>query len=157
LLEQSALVVGDPDPVGTRLLCCPETVAALGFARRDPWPGPPWWRVLVPPVLAVHEQEEQPLVFTVRRAWGLLLRRQVRDADGHPVGGLRGASVESAWGRTVAILRPGENPGERVFRTPQGAELARLTPTPQGLRVTFAAGLDDPFLKMLLLAAALCP
>jgi hypothetical protein len=50
---------------------------------------------------------------------------------------------------------PGGASGEHVFRTPGGYELARLTPGADGLRLTFAPGVEDPFLRMLLLAAAL--
>jgi hypothetical protein len=153
-LERRVVVLG-PTNATTRPITCPDTGLRLGFARREPRPGGPWWRRLAPPGLAVHEQDDEPLVFTVRRAWGLGPRLHVRDADGHPVGCVRGARVENVWGRTLAVLRPGEAAGERVFRTPDGRELARLLPGPAGLRVSFAAGVEDPFLKMLLLAAAL--
>jgi hypothetical protein len=131
----------------------PETGVVLGFARRDSGGGPPWWGVLGPSVLAVHEQEDEPLVFTVRRAWGLWPRREVRDADGHAVGSLRGGAVLDARGRPLAVAeRAGDGD---VYRGRGGEELAVLTPTSGGLRLTFHPGVRDPFLRMLLLAAAL--
>jgi hypothetical protein len=45
--------------------------------------------------------------------------------------------------------------GTRVFRGRGGQELARLQPGPDGERLAFHPELGDPFLKMLLLAAAL--
>jgi hypothetical protein len=120
----------------------------VGFARREP-AGAAWWGRLGPAVLAVHELEDEPLLFTVRRAWGLWPHRQVRDADGHAVGGLRGKAVLDARGRPLALAE------HRVFRGRGGEELAELVPQGGGLRLTFHAGVRDPFLRMLLLAAAL--
>jgi hypothetical protein len=155
MLERAAVLLRPVEDGATRPILCAETGQLLGFARRPPQPARPWWRRLRPPPLAVHEQEDEPLVFTVRRPWLLSPRREVRDADDNPVGSVRGPRVENIYGRALATLVPGGEAGERVFRTPGGYELARLSPSADGLRLAFAPGVEDPFLRMLLLAAAL--
>jgi hypothetical protein len=55
----------------------------------------------------------------------------------------------------VAVLAGGGPGGGRVFRGRGEVELARLSEGPDGVRVAFAADLVNPFVKMLLLAAAL--
>jgi hypothetical protein len=105
-------------------------------------------------VLAVHEVEDDPLVFTVRRRWLLGRWREVCDADGNLVGILRGAVVENVYRRVIA-LRGADGPGERVFRSPGGHELARLTQANDRVCLLFISDLEDPFTRMLLLAAAL--
>jgi hypothetical protein len=155
VLERAAVLLRPVENGANWPIACAETGQPLGFARRPPQPARPWWRRLRPPPLAVHELEDEPLVFTVRRPWFLSPRREVRDADENPVGSVRGSRVENIYGRTLATLVRASEPGERVFRTPGGYELARLSPSPEGLRLAFAPGVDDPFLRMLLLAAAL--
>jgi hypothetical protein len=155
LLEQPAVLLRPADDAARRPIACADTGRPLGFARRPPRPARPWWRRLLTPPLAVHEQEDEPLVFTVGRPWALSSRRDVRDADGNPIGSVRGPRVENIYGRTLATLVPGGASGEHVFRTPGGYELARLTSGADGLRLAFAPGVEDPFLRMLLLAAAL--
>jgi hypothetical protein len=105
--------------------------------------------------LAVHEEEDEPLVFTVHRAWGLWPRREVRDAEGRPVGSLCGGRITDMDGRPVAELAVSGDDGERVWCGRGGRELARLTPGPDGLRLSFSPDVGDPFVRMLLLAAVL--
>jgi hypothetical protein len=155
LLERPAVLLRPADAAALRPITCADTGQPLGFARRPPRPKRPWWRRLTAPPLAVHEQEDEPLVFTVRRPWALSSRREVRDAESNPIGSVRGSRVENIYGRTLAVLGPADASGERIFRTPGGYELARLTPAADGLRLSFTPGVEDPFLRMLLLAAAL--
>ena len=124
--------------------------APLGFARWEAEEESPWWRFFGRGVLAVHEHEDEPLLFTIRRAWSLLPRREVRDAEGKTVGSLLGRLVHDHFGRTVAARQGGH------FRGPDRRTLAELTATPAGLRVAFSADIaGEPFVKMLLLAACL--
>jgi hypothetical protein len=155
LLEQPVVVLRPTDAAAARPIACPQTGQLLGCARRQPQGGRSWWRLLAPAVVAVYEQQDEPLVFTIRRGWGLRPRHEVRDADDHPIGILHGPRIVNAHGRTLAVLGPGEEPGCQVFRAPAGAELARVTPGPDGVCLAFAPDLLDPFVKMLLLAAAL--
>jgi hypothetical protein len=154
MLERPALLLRPPPGPLAYSITDAATGAVVGFARRVPPGGLPWWRRLLgAAVLAVHEQEDEPLVFTVRRAWGLRPRREVRDAEGQTVGSLCGGAVLDARGRAVAAVE-GDG-GGRVFRGRGGEELAVVRTVPGGLRVAFHPGLRDPFLRMLLLAAAL--
>jgi hypothetical protein len=111
----------------------------------------PWWRRWFSRgVLAVHEYEDEPLLFTIRCAWGLTRWREVSDADGQPVGTLLGRLVQDRHGRPLAALENG------VFRDPNHQILAELTSTVVGLRLTFGDEIaSEPFVKMLLLAATL--
>jgi hypothetical protein len=125
-----------------------------GFAgwrrRRRLWP-----RWLTRPVLAVHESDDAPLLFTVHGLWGLAARWEVRDADGNVLGVLCGPLIKDRFGRNLALW---ERSGGGAGRARDGAghELVTVLPTPEGTRVAFAAAAEgNPFLKMLLLAAAL--
>jgi hypothetical protein len=125
----------------------------VGFVCRRAIASRPWWAWFTPPVLEVREQEDAPLVFTVRRRWPRR-RREVRDADGRLVGWLMGPVVGNRHGRRLAVLE--RTAGRGVWRGPDGQELGRLESEGGRLRVTFApSAAGDPFLKMLLLAAAL--
>ncbi len=154
MLEQRVLLMPPREAAAMRPILDAESGRRLGFARWPPVAGS-WWRRLAPPVLAVHEEEDEPLVFTIRRTWGLRPWREVRDADGRPVGWLRGGCVADAGGRPVAELTASAGNGGRVFRGRGGRELARLTSGPEGLRLAFSPDVGDPFLRMLLLAAVL--
>jgi hypothetical protein len=130
------------------------TGAPLGFAgwRRG---GGLWPRWLAAPVLAVHECDDAPLLFTVHRLWGLSGRWEVRDADGHVLGLLAGALIKDRLGRNLALCdHPADGAGRARDR--DGRELMTVTQTAEGTRVAFAPAAEgNPFLKMLLLAAAL--
>ena len=124
--------------------------AVLGYARWETDPSPWWQRIFSRGLLAVHEQEDEPLLFTMRRAWGLIPRREVCDADGQPVGTLIGRIVHDRHGRPLAVLENG------VFRDVDQHALAELSSTPEGMRLSFGNEITgEPFVKMLLLAAAL--
>src|SRR5690242_16884251 len=73
----------------------------LGFAgwRR----GGPWPRWLARPVLAVHESDDAPLLFTVHGLWSLSARWEVRDADGNRLGALCGPLIKDRFGRPLAL------------------------------------------------------
>ena len=127
-----------------------DSAVPLGYAR---WQTPPcrWWRRLFGgALLAVHEQEDEPLLFTVRRAGSLWPRREVRDADEQPIGCVLGRLVHDRFGRLVAALQEG------LFRNAHQHILAELTVSADGVRLTFGDDIaGEPFVKMLLLAAAL--
>jgi hypothetical protein len=155
MLEQRVLLLRPPDPSGRRLITDPATGAPLGFARRHCPTGSRWWQRLRP-VLAVHEHEDEPLVFTVRRCWTLLPVREVREAEGRRIGLLQGTLIQDGFGQNLAVRLWGPDRKRTVYRGPDGLDLAELAPGASGLCLTFPEALDsDPFLKMLLLAAAL--
>jgi hypothetical protein len=150
MLETPILLVRPSDPSGVRAILDTATRKPLGYAR----PGRrPWWG-LGPAVLEVHEQEDEPLLFTLRRGWGLTPRHEVRDAEGTPVGLVDGRFLRDGWGRCVAVGE--EGPGGRAFRDAGGRLLARVARRPDGVEVGFTEAVAaDPFAKMMLLAAAL--
>jgi hypothetical protein len=130
------------------------TEAPLGFAgwRRG---GRLWPRWLSRPVLAVHETDDAPLLFTVHGLWGLSARWEVRDADGNVLGTLCGPLIRDCFGRDLALW---ERPAPLVGRARDGdgRELMTVMVTTEGTRVAFTTAAEgNPFLKMLLLAAAL--
>jgi hypothetical protein len=146
------LLVSRADPAGRR--CLEDALGQpVGFAWR-PKRGPRWLRRWLAPLL-VHEADEEPVVFQVRRAWTPWSRWLVADADGDLVG-----TVAGPW-----LLDRHDHPALRHVRAADGAggvfedrdrrraaEWSRGDPT---RLVLDAAVQDDPFLKMLILAAVL--
>src|SRR5947207_2498311 len=94
----------------------PGARTALGFVRRRPagllaWLC--WWRRTV---LAVHENEDEPLLMTVRHGLGPWPSWQVCDAEGHRVGRVCGRRLLDAFDQPLAVLH-GEAPaGPGVYR-----------------------------------------
>jgi hypothetical protein len=150
MLEESELLLGPPGADDGRAIAA-ASGAPVGSARWRPPGRPAWWR-LGRRVLEVREHGDEPLVFTVRRRWGLLSRYEVRDADGHFVGYVLGAWLQDAAGTPLAVCRP--DAGGVV--APGGDLLAAVSDGGGATRVTFAPAVaGDPFAKMVLLAAAL--
>jgi hypothetical protein len=164
MLEHGALLLRPCDAPGNgaasdlrplRTVCDADTGRLLGVAgwRRA---GRSWLRWLYRPVLAVHEADDAPLLFTVHRLWGLAPGWEVQDADGHVLGLLYGPHVKDRFGRNLAVGKRG--PGGRLTRVcgGDGRELMSIAVLAEGSRLTFAAEVEaNPFLKMLLLALAL--
>ncbi len=147
MLERGRLLVRDAGG-GARAIVDAATGAPLGSARPAA-PGPTW----LPgrPVLEVREDGDAPLLFTVRRDWWPLARHEVRDADGRLVGRLAGPLVTGYAGLPVAARG-----SDGAYRAADGRVLARVERGRAGVEVSFAEEADaDPFLRMLLLAAAL--
>jgi hypothetical protein len=152
MLEQHVLLVRPCSSSGVRSIVDGDSNKPLGSARRQ---SPSFWqRLFGRPVLAVHEHGDEPLLFTIHRAWGFLPRRVVRDAEGHLVGmcSYRGRLVHDRHDQLVAAHRIEDG----TFRDPAQRVLAEVTITTDGLRIAFSADLaGEPFIKMLLLAAVL--
>jgi hypothetical protein len=150
MLEHRVLLVRSRTPSSVQAIIDGDSGAALGYARWEAGPSPWWRRVFGGGVLAVHEQEDEPLLLTIHRGWSWLPRRRVCDAEGKPVGDLLGRIIHDRYGRPLAALENG------VFRAPDRRALAELASTAEGLRLTFSDDIaGEPFVKMLLLAAAL--
>jgi hypothetical protein len=106
--------------------------------------------------LEVREADDEPLVFTVQRRW--LFRRtwQVRDADGNQVGSIRGPDLRGRYGQVLARQQAAQDGFSVQFRSHDRRDLATLVRVAADVRLTFAAEVQgDPFVKMVLLAAAL--
>lgn len=164
----------------TRAVLDLATAAALGFAYRSPGTAGVWPRWLARPRIEVYETEDASLVFSACRAWWSGAW-DVSDAEGRAVGGFRagafrlsaeavrlwqlpaaaagakhrGTLVRDRFGRLLAWV-DGAGPATGRLVAADGAALADLTRTDQGTEVRFVPARDDnPFLKMLLLAAVL--
>jgi hypothetical protein len=128
----------------------------LGSARRRASTDLPWWRRPLWPILEVRESDDEPLLFTVRRCWSLLPRRELCDADGRRVGYLRGDALDDAWGRRVAVRSWDAERQISTFRGDHGQTLAWVEREGETVRLTFADNtVGEPFLRMLLLGAVL--
>jgi hypothetical protein len=150
MLEHRVLLVRPRTPSSIQLIVDGENGAPLGYARWEAEPSPWWRRVFRRRVLAVHEQEDEPLLLTIRQSWSWLPRRHVCDAEGNSVGSLYGRVIDDRYGRPLASLENG------VFLGPDRRLLADLVSTVDGQRLTFSDDIAaEPFVKMLLLAAAL--
>jgi hypothetical protein len=122
----------------------------LGFVRWFAEGSGSWWLPFGRCLLAVHEREDEPLLFTLHRGWSLLPRREVHDADGQLVGSILGRVIHDRYSRPVAAF------GEGVFRNAYQRVLGELNATAEGWRLLFSNDLaGEPFVKMLLLAATL--
>ena len=134
----------------------PITEAALGFASRRRTRGRfAWLRAWGPPVIEVHESDDEPLLFTMRRGWGFGRRWRVEDAEGTSVGRVVGPFLLDRRERPLAVLRRPEA-RRASYRDAQGGELAATEVGDEGIRLTFRPdGEGNPFVKMLLLAATL--
>ena len=124
----------------------------VGFAVWVYRPG--WWDRLFGPVLYVHEQEDQPLLFTAHPCWWRWSQREVLDAEGERVGFVRKRHIKDR--RNVLYALSLSDGAEVVYRCVNGEILAATRLTPDGVELSFAKVVEfDPFAKMLLLAAAL--
>jgi hypothetical protein len=150
----------------------PETGRAVGFVSA-PAAGGGWWRWLTRPALEVRESEDASLLCTVSRAWALAPRWEVRDAEGRRLGLLDeyslsppGAAAQSrvsagtdACGAALAqvlVLQPVPGSYGREVVLPPLHQLVTVSRTTEGTLVAFApAGVDNPFARMLVLAAIL--
>ena len=154
MLEHATLLLRPPDAAAVQAVVDAAGGAPLGFAR--PRPAGLLARWLAGPVVEVHEHEDNSLLCVIHRG---LLRphwRLVCDAEGRPVGAVRGRRLEGRDGCVVAVRRPDAAPGGDVFRDPEGRLLATLLPRQRGATLTFTDAIAaDPFAKMLVLAAAL--
>jgi hypothetical protein len=151
LLEQPVLVVRPVDASG-RAIVEDATGKPVGFAHRHT--GRPWWLRWLGVPLAVHEVEEEPVVFRARRLWTMLPRWRVQDAENETVGTVAGTWLLDKWDRPILRRRPTGASG--TVETTDGRLAAEWAPVSDGTRVVFHPAVqNEPFVKMLLLAAVL--
>lgn len=119
--------------------------------------------------LRVYETEDLALVFSIRPAWFIPVACTVRDADGKSVGTLLRvartrlylAPGRAATGRPRSAVLHEAMKGQALGWTGRytcggDSELATVADSPRGTLLTFAAPVrNDPFVKMMLLAATL--
>jgi hypothetical protein len=152
-----------PGRAGKRFVQDPETGRTLGFAARLPSWLPSGLRWLARPALEVREthpgddgSSDASLLCTLYGPSFLVRSWAVFDAEDHLVGTLRGVFVLDRYGMKLARVEGTPEGGRYRFRTAGGSELGCLDAAGVGHRLTFGpAGAGNPFVKMLLLAAAL--
>jgi hypothetical protein len=154
MLEHATLLLRSPDFASVRAVVEPAVGAPLGFVRPRPlgwlerWFGGAVWEV--------REHEDASLLCTIRNSFFWPSHRLVYDADDHCVGSVRGRRLEDRNGRVLAVRRPNAELKCDVFRDPEGRSLATLRIEGDGTLLAFAeASGDDPFTRMLMLAAAM--
>ncbi|MCS6852134.1 MAG: hypothetical protein NZ700_13310 [Gemmataceae bacterium] len=126
------------------------TNSRLGFVYRRPTRLP----FLKPIALELYEGDDASYLCSVRRSWCLPFGWRVRDAEDKVVGSISGSWILDAGDRPVAFLRHA-SAAKVSFCGIDGAEWAELTRQDGGGVFTFTGVPDDnPFLRMLLLAAA---
>lgn len=152
MLEHATLLIRPPGPDGARPIVEAEGGTPLGFAQARivrRW----WWPTVT--VLEVREYQDAPLLFTLRGTWSWRTCHEVRDADGFVIGSLSREHVHDEYGRRFAV-RKAEAEGRWSLLSMRGQLLGQAQVEPQGVRLTFAPKIErEPFVKMLVLAAAL--
>jgi hypothetical protein len=154
MLEQKRLLLSRWGPDGVRAILAADTGQPQGFACWRSRAGLPWWRRLGRSVLEVREQEDQPLLFTVRRCWTLWPNYEVRDAEDRLVGYLVGTTLYDRSGQKLAVRCSSET--GTLFQDGNGLPLAQWESRPENDQLAFLPDVqDNPFSKMMLLAAVL--
>jgi hypothetical protein len=154
LLERKVLLLAPRDASGRRTIVDPETAAPIGFCQRRPRLG--WWSRFARRVMSVHELLDESLLCSVRRCWSLFSWYEVRDADDQVVGWHGGPLVVNRSGRHVAVREEETETGTSWIVGTKGATLARLARQEDDVCLSFTEEVSgQPFVKMLLLAAAL--
>ena len=152
-LLQAGSDVGVPHPLWAIL----ETNARslVGLARPLARAGGFWARWFGRARLAVCESEDEPLLCTLCRRFGLSSSWELRDADGHTVGRIARTSVQGPMGRHLIPVSLANAAGTD-FLDLQGRRLATLIRQGDGRLLSFAVECKrDPFIRMLVLGAAL--
>lgn len=156
MLEHTHLLVQPPDAAGRRAIRDAHTGQLLGHAGWRARGRESWWQRLLGAELEVREQDDEPLVFTVRRNWTPWRSQEVRDAEGYRVGRVRMPFLLDRFSECLAVRRPAGK-DQSVYRSLEGVELGVTHKDGDGCRVTFLpAVFGDPLAKMVLLAGALC-
>ena len=154
LLERKVLLLTLRDASGRRVILDHDTGTLVGFSQRRPRVG--WRSRCTRRVVEVHEQQDDSLLCTVRRCWSLFPWYEVWDADDHLVGWHGGPIVLDPAGRPVAVREEESEIGTSWKAGVDSNTLALVAWQGDDVRLTFADEIaGEPFLKMLILAAAL--
>ena len=150
MLEQQSLILlpWQDGPDARAWIVEPGTSAPLGFVRRQRPSG--WLRWLRRSFLAIHESEDEPLLMTLHSRLGPWPTWLVRDADDHHVGRICGRRLLDGLDHPVAEL---DSMGR--YRNREQQDLAVTVREEEGVRLTFLMPDGSPFVKMVILAAAL--
>lgn len=152
------LAAGSTPPADTvaRAVLDRQTGESLGRVYRETGALQAWRRWLGQPVLGVYETDDESLLMTLHRTWGLPPGWEIRDADRHTVGSCLGSVVCNAFGQPVARFTPlGGRAPERIL-APGGGELGTWSRTEEGTCLAFCDRVNEnPYYKMVLLGTVL--
>ena len=155
MLEQPELLLGPwlrQDRVRRRAVCAPATGQVLGSVRG---PLPSWLSFLSRQVQEVLETEDDSLLMTLWRPWGLARTWEVLDAEEHRVGILYRNALLDGSGRRVAVAQHQSDLCGR-FCDMHGGEIGAFALQNSGMVLTFSPTLEgNPFTRMILLGALL--
>ncbi len=150
MLDGQALWLGKWSSTGGgRAIVDAATRQPLGAARWRAPTGPSWLRWCKRPTLEVVEAPDDSLLLHVRQRWLDGRTWEVRDADDRVLGLVSRREAFDGRGRRVVALDQG------FFRGEDGQVLATWNAVDDGRVTAFAAGAENPFVKMLLLAVLL--
>ena len=153
MLETPVLLLRPAVAGQPRVIADAASGKSVGFARSQHDAERGWLGSLLGPIVAVHEQEDEPLLFTVRRCF-LWTQREVRDAEGERVGYVSARTIRDRNRLLYAEIR--RDADGVAYQCVNGSVLGTARRTPEGLELSFAKVIEaDPFAKMLVLAAAL--
>jgi hypothetical protein len=156
MLESVQLLLGPwtgKDRIRQRAIHAPETGRLLGRVQAV-LPSWLWW--LGRQVQEVLETEDDCLLMTLRRPWGLARTWEVFDAEERRVGMVFRNLLLDGDGRHVAQIRPKNNYHSGRFCDPHGTELGTFASQESGTLLTFSPALEGkPFTRMILLGAVL--
>jgi hypothetical protein len=154
VLERKSLLLARRDSTGRRAILDADDATPVGSCQRRRRAG--WWSSFTRPVVEVHEQQDDSLLFSVRRCWSLFSWYEVWDADDRAIGWHGGPLLLSRTGRRMAVREDETGAGTSSYLAQNGKALARLNWQGDDVRLSFEDEIaDEPFVKMLLLAAAL--
>ncbi|MFL5241121.1 MAG: hypothetical protein ACJ8FY_03355 [Gemmataceae bacterium] len=154
LRSASKRQAGSPPPIVLGEIVEPVERLALGTIRQQRR-RPRWWPLGGQSSLAIHEQDDNPLLFTIHRLWTWPRAWEIRDADGTVVGRTR-RGVILPWQSLITAISAVHQGQTLIFLTPAGKQLGTLLSQEEGLLLAFAEELhEDPLTKMLLLGAVL--
>ncbi len=154
LLERKALLLVAHDASGRRAILDRDSGLPVGLCQLRPRSG--WRSCFTRRVLEVREQEDESLLCTVRRCWSIFSWYEVWDADDRLVGWNGGPLLLNRTGRRLSLREDELRTRTSRFVDGQGHALAQLAWHDEDVRLTFADEIaDEPFVKMLLLAASL--
>ncbi len=162
MLEQSVLVLRPwSNPAGEghapRIFIDAEDAGpTLGFAHWQPTPDQSWLQRLVErPVLTVHEMDDEPLLMSLHKGWNWRPSWEVCDAEGETVGRVHGSLLLDPYDRPMGKWRWSGDRKSGVIGSAEQGELARVHIAAEGHWLRFTEQAPSPFVRMVLLAAAL--
>ena len=144
-------------PRWVRSIVAPATNHPLGFAAWGAGTFAGWLAWLGRKTIQVFESEDESLLLTLYRFWGLSRTWEVLDAEERRVGRVIGDVICDGLGARLATMGVSTDGSESVLRGEEGTVLASWQGLPgQGCYFRFGeAAADNPFLRMTALAGVL--